>query len=113
MENDRSEDRPAETTSLLGCLIPTFWMLLGNGLLALCAVAIAAGTTPFSSADIFYWLTVVCLLAARYVDIRYLEGRTAEGTPATMAHWRRYTLILIAVSVAVWIGAHLTPDLGL
>ncbi len=113
MENDRSEERPAETTSLLGCLIPTFWMLLGNGLLALCALAIAAGTTPFSAADVLYWLTVVCLLAARYVDIRYLKGRTAEGAPATMAHWRRYAMVLSAVSAVVWIGAHLTPDFGL
>jgi len=102
-----------DNTSLLGCLIPTFWMLVGNGILALCAVAIAAGSSLFGAADLFYWLTVGGLLAARYVDIRYLNGRTAEGKPATPAHWRRYAVILIAVAAAAWIVAHAMPDLGL
>ncbi len=113
MEDDQSEERPAET-SILGCLIPTFWMLVGNGILACCGVAIAVGDAPiFSPADVVYWITVGCLVAARYADIRYLTGRTSEGKPATMAHWRRYTLVLIAVSAAAWIVVHLMPDVGL
>ena len=112
METERIENG-ASNTSVLGCLIPTFWMLVGNGILALCAVAIAARSASFSAADLFYWLTVGGLLAARYVDIRYLNGRTAEGKPATPAHWRRYAVILIAVSAVAWIVAHAIPDLGL
>jgi hypothetical protein len=112
MENQRREDGVCDA-SILGCLIPTFWMLVGNGILALCAVAIAAGTAVFGATDLLYWLTVVCLLGARYADIRYLGGKTADGEPATMAHWRRYAVILGAVSVAIWIVAHLVPDLGL
>lgn len=102
-----------DNTSLLGCLIPTFWMLVGNGILALCAVSIAAGSALFSAADLLYWLTVGSLLAARYVDIRYFNGRTAEGKPATPAHWRRYAVVLVAVAAVVWIVAHAVPDLGL
>lgn len=110
VENDRSEDRPANT-SLLGCLIPVFWMLVGNGLLAFCALVIAANQTSFlSAADALYWITVGCLLAARYTDVRYLGGRTSEGTPATMADWRRYAIVLAAASIVVWIVAHLMPD---
>ncbi len=95
MENNGPDPGPTNA-SLLGCLIPMFWMLVGNGILALCAVAIVGGETDlFGVADVFYWLTVGSLVTARYVDIRYLSGRTAEGKPATMAHWRRYSIILI------------------
>ena len=112
MDDDRPEERPAET-SLLGCLIPTFWMLIGNGILALCTLAIAAGEATFGVADVFYWITVGCLLAARYADIRYFAGKTSEGKPATMAHYRRYSIILCAVAGVVWVVVHLIPELGL
>ncbi len=54
-----------------------------------------------------------CLVAVRYADIRYLGGRTAEGVPATMAHWRRYVLVLMVASTAVWLTAHIIPGFGL
>ena len=112
MENEQTEDRAANT-SIVGCLIPVFWMLAGNGILAVCAVAIASkGTGDFAAVDVFYWLTVGCLVAARYADVRYLGGRTTEGTPATMAHWRRYALIVIVASTVVWITVHLIPGIG-
>ena len=111
MGDDRPEERPPET-SLLGCLIPTFWMLIGNGILALSALAIAASETAFSTADVFYWLTVGSLLAARYADIQYFGGKTSEGKPATMAHYWRYSIILCVVSGILWIVAHLIPGLG-
>ncbi len=110
MQDEQKEDVPANA-SVLGCLIPTFWMLAGNGILALSALAIAAGETLFGIADVFYWATVGCLLAARYADIRYFAGKTSEGKPATMAHYRRYSIILCVVSGVVWIVVHLIPGL--
>ncbi len=113
METDHSERRPA-ASSLLGCLIPVFWMLIGNGILAICALVIAANQSSIlNSADALYWITVGCLLVARFVDIRYLGGRTSEGNSATMAHWRRYAVILVVMSAVLWILVHLMPDLGL
>ena len=112
MQDEQTEETPANA-SVLGCLIPTFWMLIGNGILALCALAIAAGEASFSVADVFYWITVGCLLAARYADIRYFAGKTSEGKPATIAHFWRYGTILCVVSVVVWIVVHLIPGLGL
>lgn len=110
---DQQQEGAAETSSVLGCLIPTFWMLVGNGLLALCALAIASGSAAFSVADLFYWATVACLLGARYADIRYFAGRTSEGNPATMGHYWRYCIVLCGVSGVVWIVAHLIPGVGL
>ncbi len=112
MENEQTPESAANT-SIVGCLVPVFWMLAGNGILAVCAVAIASkGIGIFSLLDVFYWLTVGCLVAARYADIRYLGGRTTDGTSATMAHWRRYALILVVAVTVVWITAHLIPGIG-
>lgn len=112
MQDEQKEDGPANA-SVLGCLIPAFWMLVGNGVLAVCALAIAAGETSFGVADACYWITVACLLAARYADIRYFSGKTSEGKPATMAHYRRYSVVLCAVSGVVWGAVHLIPGIGL
>jgi len=74
---------------------------------------IGRGFGLFGLLDVLYWFTVGCLLAARYVDIRSLGGRTADGAPATMGHWRRYAVVLVVVSAVLWIVVHLIPDLGL
>lgn len=112
MENEQSQESSANV-SIAGCLIPAFWMLGGNGIIAVCAVSIASqSTATIGIVDAFYWLTAACLIGARYIDIRYLNGRTAEGTSATMAHWQRYALIVLVASTVVWITAHLIPGIG-
>ena len=110
METEQSEER-SDNTSLVGCLIPAFWMLAGNGILAICALAMIGKGFSFGFLDAFYWLTVCGLIGARYADVRYLGGRTVEGAPTTMAHWRRYSAIVDAVSAFLWIVLHLIPDL--
>ncbi len=110
MDDERPDETPTENVSLLGCLLPTFWMLVGNGILAVCAVSIAAETRAFSAADVVYWITVGCLLSARYADISYYNGRTSQGTPATMSHWRRYAAILVGAATALWVIVHLIPS---
>jgi hypothetical protein len=87
-------------------LLRTFWMLVGNGLLALLLVRIVHGA-PWSPSrvDAAYWATVVLLLAARSADALWLDGRTAEGDPVTPAHLRRYWVTLIGVSATAWICA--------
>lgn len=42
-----------------------------------------------------------------YVDIVRYQGMTADGEPATTVHFRRYVLMLIVVSAAVWTAARL------
>jgi hypothetical protein len=41
------------------------------------------------------------------VDIRFLHGATADNQPATISHWRRYTVTVLAASLVLWVGAHL------
>ncbi len=46
------------------------------------------------------------LALARFLDVRYCEGDTVTGERATIAHVRRYVLILAAVAVVTWGIAH-------
>ena len=103
---ESSEKSPG---SIVGCLLRLFWMLLGNTALFFCAFFIGskpAAFLTFSVFDIVYGAAVTALLAARYIDIRHLNGATVFGTPASMSHYRRYALILIAASIGVWAAAH-------
>ena len=105
MEEQQYEDHKYDPPA--GCFLRIFWMLIGNAILLACAYGIIQHRSSLlSMADALYWATVGSLLAARYIDIRYLYGLTAEGDPATMAHWGRYATVLGVVSTGLWLGAH-------
>jgi hypothetical protein len=105
MENHNNDEQTYEPPA--GCLLRIFWMLLGNALLAGCALVVVQNRSSFFGiADAAYWATVASLLAARYVDIRHFRGTTAEGEPATMAHWRRYAVAVALVSACLWAVVH-------
>ena len=107
MTNHTKNNDNANFDNFSGCLLRIFWMMIGNIFVFLCAVAIVQSSTGFfSTADAFYWAFVASLAAARYVDIRYYHGATAEGNPATLADWRRYTLRLVAVAGVGWLAIH-------
>jgi hypothetical protein len=92
-------DRPG------GCLLRLFWMAFGNLALVLIALVIIE-RRDFSAVDVAYWLVVVALVIARYVDIARFAGRTASDEPATLRHFRRYALGLLASAAALWTCVH-------
>jgi hypothetical protein len=97
-------DRQSTAAALFARL---WWMLVGNGVLALSAVFILLNTAGFfRAADVVFWCAAVSLVLVRYIDVRFLGGLTATGTAASMRHWIRYTFILAVCSVAVWALAH-------
>jgi hypothetical protein len=82
-------------------------MLLGNALLALSAVFILHNRTGFfHTADVVFACTAVSLVLIRYLDIRFLNGMTATGAPASTRNWVKYVVILVACAAVVWAGAH-------
>lgn len=100
----------SKPSQLSGCLVRLFWMGAGNLILALAVIAIAQnhfGSFVLTWIDGFFWLTAAALTIVRYVDIRLLDGATADNQPATMSHWRRYTVTVLAASLVLWVGAHL------
>ena len=100
---------PAERPDTgVGCLLRTYWMLAGNFLIAFLALLIAEQKGDFYTLkDILYWLVVSSVVAARYVDVQFMNGHTATGAPATMKNWGRHSTVLGAAAVIVWIACHL------
>lgn len=91
-----------------GCLTRLCWMAFGNVALLVSAILIAKNhETHFSAIDVIFWVIVAGMLVARYADIKWLQGQTADGsTQATMSHWRRYVVLLLVIAVVVWALAH-------
>lgn len=82
-------------------------MLIGNLILVFSIAAIVQHKGEwFYVVDLVFWITVPVLAAVRYLDIRFLDGLTATGVPASMTHWRRYVVLLLAFSAVVWAIAH-------
>lgn len=105
---------PAPTTttrtpdSLWGAALRLIWMFLGPVGLALSLAQLAVGSTgPWGGADLLPWVFCAGVVVARYVDVRTFKGSTAEGTPATMAHWRAHALKVMAVTALAWSGLEL------
>ena len=99
-------DQLQPSTGYSGCLTRSVWMFGGNGLLAYLVFYVIHH--PSRSAVIpglIYAGTIVAMIIVRYADIRFLGGETAEGKPATLAHWRKYSIILIVAALIVWIAA--------
>jgi len=91
----------------IGCLVRLYWFLAGNVALLILARAILQARDGFLTwRDAAFWAVAASLALVRYLDVRFLGGRTAEGTPATPRHWRRYTVSLATASLIVWGLAH-------
>ena len=105
MENQTSDEPDRGQSG--GCLLRLFWMVVGNMMLLLAALAILERPSRMIGlADLVFWVTVAAMLAARYADIHHFDGRTADGDPATMAHWRTYALWVCGGAVVLWLAAH-------
>jgi hypothetical protein len=93
--------------ALAGLALRLFWMLFGHGIVFTSLVIIVVDELAYPAIlDGVVWLTVVLMIAARRVDITRWRGTTASGEPATLAHWRRYSLALVGVTSAVFLVAH-------
>lgn len=104
----RNEQTPVqyEYSPPQGCLLRLFWMAFGN--LALLGVAaLIFERKAFSIIDAIYWLLVIALASARYIDIRRFNGLTVEGEPATAVHLRLYIVKLIILAAVLWVVVHL------
>lgn len=86
-----------------GLLVRLYWVILGNAILFFLLVLLFEKHPRLPSLlDTAYLVAVAALISIRYVDIRFLNGQTGEGKPATMTHWRRYALLIGPVGVGAW-----------
>ena len=84
-----------------------YWMLLGNAVLLIPSVSILHQDRGFHTADAVFWITVAALILVRYFDVKFWDGATCTGKPASMADWRRYAVILLGLTGAIWAVLHL------
>jgi hypothetical protein len=99
---------PEHQQNTLGTLARLFWLLLGNAALVFIALALFqrhAPFTHFSLLDLFYWIVAAMVIAARYCDIKYLDGLNGQGQPASMSDWRKYVILVLSLSAATWLAA--------
>jgi hypothetical protein len=96
---------PANSSNL-GCLVRLGWMVVGNLALVLCLFGISQHSWQIiNSTDVIYGITVVALIALRYVDVRYCAGTKSTGEPATLADWRAYSQRVLLLAAAAWCAA--------
>ena len=105
----KQNDQPVEKyDSILSLFVRVFWALIGNVILVFTAIVILRhkGET-FHTADIVFWGIVTALALARYLDIKFWGDSGATDQPVSTAPWRKYTIILLICSIAIWILAHI------
>ena len=91
----------------LAILARIFWMFLGNFALMVCAANIFMGESSSTRiSDIIFWCVVPAMIIVRFLDIKFLDGQTTTGEPATLSHWRQYAVLLIIISAVIWLAAH-------
>lgn len=113
MPKNESPGVPPSHDSMSGCLVRLAWMLFGN--VALFVLAVFISQRPggaFSAFDVAYWAVVAAVIGLRYLDIRSFKGQTATYEPATMAHWRRYAIVVVAAALVACGLAHGIAYLG-
>jgi len=109
--NQQIPTKPESSSGCLSIIFRLTW-IFGASLLAFGAIFIIQGNAP-GLADIIFWLIALGLILARYVDIRYLKGETADNKPATLKHWRRYSVILLAAAGLLYLLAKILAPLNL
>ena len=93
-------------------LVRLWWMFFGNVVLAFCILFIVENRGGFfHAADWVFWITLASLVLVRYVDVKFLDGCTATGAYASVAHWLRYAILVTIGSTVVWAVAHVVSRL--
>lgn len=101
--HDPSDTAASPSRSVAGLLLRAWWMLLGNGVLVLVLAVMAFERSALPSRiDAAFAALVASLLVARFADVRWFGGVTADGARATREHVRRYALRLLGGSAAGW-----------
>ena len=97
----------------LAILARIFWMFLGNFILMICVAHIVMGESSSTrTSDIIFWCVVPAMIITRFLDIKFLDGQTVTGEPATLSHWRKYAIALIIISAMIWAAAHIVVILS-
>jgi hypothetical protein len=108
-KNPQQNNPQPEQSSFFALIVRLTWMAFGNLLLIIIAFCIAQQRAGIVL-DLLFWAWVAGLILIRYIDITVFHGQTVDNEPATLQHWRKYSLLLIVISALGWIGAHVATN---
>jgi hypothetical protein len=92
-----------EPAGLAGCLLRSCWSLGGFSAVALVWIAIVRGPAwTVTWKDGLFWMGVLSMILARFIDVMRFRGRTMDGQPVTRAHLARYVCLTVVVSGSAW-----------
>ena len=87
------------------------WVILGPvALVGITYAIITGGTGWLTLLDVAFGFTAGLMLLGRWVEHRSGAATTLTGEPATTEQLRRYVMILIPVTAAVWGAANLVGN---
>lgn len=101
---DTPEDQDSNAVATLVRLV---WLFLGPAGMFFSVVLILERKPSLPSwADGLYCFSVAATLLARFVDIRFLAGTTAQGNlPATTADLRTFAGLVVTAGILTWVFA--------
>lgn len=109
--NDQPRDAQDESHTIPEMISRSFWMMVGPMLLVpLTYKIIEHGNGWMTLFDLLFFGTLAAMLAARGFEFFKGAPRTADGTPATRDHLRRYALGVIGIGLPLWIGANVVGN---
>jgi hypothetical protein len=95
-------------SGILAILARIFWMFIGNFTLMICAANIIMGESNSTrTSDIIFWCVVLAMITVRFLDIKFLDGQTSTGEPASIKNWRKYAILLAIIAAVIWSAAHM------
>ena len=110
-QSNESSSEPKQHVS--GCLLRLYWMIGGYLIAVLCGVSIINHHGDFSFVDVIYWLSIIGILAARWVDIKKFGGTRADGQTATVRDWTVHAIATVVGCGIGWIIIHFVRLQGL
>lgn len=109
-ESPRPVQSSASGSSNAGCLgmiARIYWMGAGFLVPFFLAVGILRGRGfDLTASDLGYWAGILSLAIVRLVDVRFLNGDTSTGQPATMADGWKFAGLVLVAGLAAWGLAH-------
>jgi hypothetical protein len=102
---------PPPEMSLVSGVARIYWLLGGTS--ALFVLALALTRSSRWATHLAYWMVVASLLLVRYIDVRWLNGLTASGEPASLRHWRRYAVAVLLAATGIAAASHVLGRVGL
>jgi hypothetical protein len=103
----QNKNLPEQSEEGLGCmpaLTRLFWLFGGTTVLIFCWIYMILGKATLP-VYLIYILATMSLVVVRFVDIKYFKGEKMNSEPASLSHWRRYSLLLLVCAGILFIVA--------